>query len=143
MASIFEKFDKQIDTKGLKEDIKSASTNDFVDVPTGDYEVKVAKAELKESKSGKPMLSVWFKILSGEFKGQTIFMNQVVMSGFQFHIANDFIRSLDFDIDFENYVQYAEAIEEFAEAVQDVEFALEYGENSKGFSTYKVTEIFE
>ncbi|MDW0084909.1 DUF669 domain-containing protein [Clostridioides difficile] len=53
----FSKFDKAIDVKGLKEDIKEASENSgkFKDVPHGTYEVEINKMELSESKKGDPM----------------------------------------------------------------------------------------
>ena len=41
---IWEKFDKKIDTKGLKDDIKQARENgggDYKEVPYGTYEVNV------------------------------------------------------------------------------------------------------
>ena len=63
----FSKFNKAVDLEALKHDIQEAEENggsgDYKDVPTGTYEVKIEKMEIKESKKGDPMLSVWFKIL--------------------------------------------------------------------------------
>ena len=62
--SIFDKWDNEIDTKGLAEDIKNASENkqEFKEVPHGTYEVKVDKMEIKATQKGDPMASIWFKI---------------------------------------------------------------------------------
>lgn len=148
MAIDFSKFDKQVDLEGLKNDIKEAENNsgDFKEVPHGNYEVKIQKLELGESKKGDPMFICWMKILSGDFKNSLIFMNQVVTQGFQIHIVDDFLRSLetDTDIEFESYGQYADMIMDVAEAIDDagLEYAVEYGEN-KGFNTFKITDVFE
>lgn len=148
MANIdFSKFDKQVDLEGLRKDIQDAENNsgDFREVPHGNYEVKIQKLELGESKKGDPMFTCWMKILSGEYKNSLIFMNQVVTQGFQIHIVDDFLRSLDsgVEIGFESYGQYADMIMDVAEAIDgNLEYAVEYGEN-KGYNTFKITEVFE
>ena len=145
MAIDFSKFDKKVDLEGLKKDIEESSSNDFKEVPLGTYEVAITKLELGESSKGDPMVKVWFKILEGEYKGSLIFMNQVVTKGFQIHIVDEFLRSLDTDIDiaFESYSQYAELLADVYEVIEgNFEYALEYGEN-KGFNTFKITDVFE
>lgn len=151
----FSKFDKMVDINGLKKDIADAEANgsgaDFKDVPHGSYEVAIDKLELTETKkTGKPMASCWMKIVSdGEFKGQRIFMNQVITQGFQIHIMNDFLRSLLPDglgvgVEFTGYAEYNELLLDIAEFVSGkYEYGLEYGENNKGFDTFKITDIFE
>lgn len=150
MANIFEKFNQAIDTKGLQDDIKAAAENktDFAEVTPGNYEVSIKQMELKASKKGDPMLSIQFKILSaGQFKGQLLFYNQVLTTGVGIHNANQLLRSLESEVDvqFQDYVQYNDIINEVFAAVEDskLEYALEYGENSKGFKTYKITDVFE
>ena len=145
MAIDFSKFDKKVDLEGLKKDIEDSANNDFKEVPLGNYEVAITKLELGESSKGDPMVKVWFKILEGEYKGSLIFMNQVVTKGFQIHIVDEFLRSLDTDIDiaFESYSQYAELLADVYEAIEgNFEYALEYGEN-KGFNTFKIIDVFE
>ena len=95
--NLFAEFDKQYDVAGLQADIKEAAENggNREEVPHGDYEVAINKLELKKSNAGNPMVSVWFKVLAGNHKGQLIFMNQVITQGFQIHIANEFLRSLN------------------------------------------------
>ena len=145
---IWEKFDKKIDTKGLKDDIKQARENgggDYKEVPFGTYEVNVEKIELRESKKGDPMVTIWFNIIAGEFKNSKIFYNQVITQGFQIHLLNELLRSLDtgVNVEFDTYAQYNEVLMDIAEGTQALEYALEYGENKKGYPTYKITDVFE
>ena len=143
----FSKFDKQMDLEGLKKDIADSASNDFKEVPNGTYEVAITKLELTESKKGNPMLSCWMKVVSdGEYKGSLIFMNQVVTSGFQIHICDEFLRSLgtDVDVSFESYSQYADMILDIFEKIDgNFEYGLELGETNKGFKTYEITDVFE
>ena len=146
--NIWDKFDKAVDTEGLAADVKDAQENGqtYKDVPHGDYEVKIEKLELVASKAGDPMVTVWFKVLTGDYKGSHIFMNQVVTKGFQIHIVNELLRSMDtgIDIEFVTYRQYGNLLMDVAEAIDgNLEFALTYGEGKKGFSTYEITEVFE
>lgn len=146
--NIFDKWNKAVDLEGLKKDIANASQNDteYVDVPVGTYEVKLAKAELKASKqSQNPMVSMWFKVIAGDYKGQTIFMNQIVTQGFQLNIVNNFLRSMDtgINIEFVDYKQYADMLLDVAEACEGLEFALKYDENAKGFKTFEIVEVFD
>lgn len=141
----FSKFDKQVDLEGLKKDIEDSANNDFEEVPLGTYEVAITKLKLDESKKGDPMVKVWFKIVSGDYKGSLLFMNQVITRGFQIHIVDEFLRSLDsgIDIHFDSYSQYNELLMDVFEAIDgNFEFALKYGEN-KGFNTFEITDIFE
>lgn len=141
----FSKFDKQVDLEGLKKDIEDSANNNFKEVPHGDYEVAITKLELGESKKGDPMVKVWFKIVSGEYKNSLIFMNQVITQGFQIHIVDEFLRSLETDVEvkFESYSQYNELLMDIFEAINgNYEYGLKYGEN-KGFNTFEITEVFE
>lgn len=144
----WEEFDNKVDLEGLKEDIESSPTGggNYKEVPHGNYEVAVTKLELDISKKGDPMVKVWFKILDGEYKNSLIFMNQVVTQGFQIHIVNDFLRSLetDIEIEFESYKQYAELLLDVYEAVNgNYEYALKYDKTNKGFNTFEITDVFE
>lgn len=151
--SIFEKWDAMIDTKGLQKDIAEVAENgfgDFKEVPVGKYEVKVEKLELTETKeSHKPMVSAWFKVLVGDYENSLIFMNQVITEGFQIHIVNEFLRSLmsgmqePLAVEFQSYSQYNNLLMDVFEEVDgNFEYALDYGQNRKGFNTYKIEEVF-
>ena len=149
MANLWDKFDEAIDTKGLQEDVKEAAENgtgSFKEVPHGEYEVEVNKMELIASKKGDPMVTIWFKVVSGEYKGSLIFFNQVITQGFQIHIINELLRSMDtgLDIEFKTYNQYGNLLMDVMEEIDgQLEFTLKYGEGKKGFSTYEITDVFE
>lgn len=150
MAVDFSKFDQSVDLEGLKKDIedveKNGGSGDFEDVPLGEYEVKITKLEQVLSKKGDPMFTCWFKVLSGQYKDRLIFMNQVITQPFQIHIVKEFLKRLDsdFDVDFESYNQFAQLILDIHENIDGVlEYALEYGETNKGFSTFKIKDVFE
>lgn len=89
-------------------------------VPHGTYEVEVNKMQLEKSKKGHPKLSIWFKILNGQYKGSLIFYNQVLNTGFGLHNANEMLRSLDsgVEIKFVNFKQYHNMILDVYEAVK-------------------------
>lgn len=151
---LFSKWDKAIDTEGLAKDVEEAAKDGgnrtYKEVPVGQYEVSVEQMELKASKKGDPMVSIWFKIVSdGEYKGSMIFLNQVITQGFQIHSTNEILRAMVQEMDdapeiaFETYSQYADLIMDIHEAVSgNYEFALNYGQNSKGFNTFEITEVF-
>jgi hypothetical protein len=106
----------------------------------------VEKMELTLSKKGDPMVSIWFRILNGEYKNSMIFYNQVVVQGFQVHLANEFLRSLDsgIDVEFNDYEQYSNLLMDIHESINErLEYALEYGQGKNGFNTYKITEVFD
>ena len=120
---------------------------EFKDVPKGKYEVKITKLELKASKkSDDPMLACWMKIIAGECKGQNIFYYQMLTTGFGIHTANGFLKSLDsgVDIEFDNFKQYNDMLLDITEAIESekLEYVLDYGENEKGFKTFKIEEVF-
>ena len=146
--NIWDKFDQEIDVEGLAKDVEEAAENGgaYKEVPHGTYEVAVDKMELTASKAGDPMVSIWFKILNGEYKGSRIFMNQVVTQGFQIHICNEFLRSLgtEQNVEFKSYKQYANLLMDIFEDIDgNLEYALNYAEGKKGFSTYDIEEVYE
>lgn len=149
MENIWEEFDKSVDLEGLQKDIKEAEENDGQvrrEVPLGQYEISISKLELVKSKKNDPMVTCWMKVIAGEYKGCTIFMNQVVNQPFQIHNANEFLRSLDsgIEIEFKSYSQYAGLLAEIKKAITGVlEYGIDYNENDKGFNTFKITDVFE
>lgn len=154
VENIFDKFNEMVDVEGLKRDAEAAASKSggFVEVPHGDYEVKVVKIELGEtgpnSKTpGMPMAKVWFEILAGEYKGQKIFMNQMLTNGFAIHKMNEFLASLESGVHivFENFAQYADMFERvFNEVDGKAEYQLSYTANPKNekFSEYMIVQKF-
>ena len=151
--NIFEKWNSNVDLKGLQDDVKDAENNkrEFDKVPHGEYEVKVDKIELKATKAtaktpNAPMVSACFTILEGKYKKSKIFLNQVITQGFQIHIVNELLKSMgtDLAIEFVDYKQYAELLLDVAEEcdANNLEFALKY-EDNKGYDKFTITEVFE
>lgn len=153
--NMFDKWDKAIDTEGLVKDIAEAAENggqgNYKEVPHGDYEVAIQQMELKASKKGDPMVSIWFKVVSGDYKGSIIFYNQVITQGFQIHNCNEMLRKIASEmkekpvIEFRTYKQYGELLMDIFEAVEDnYEYGLHYTANKKNkqFSDFKVTEVY-
>lgn len=150
MAIDFSKYDKMVDLDGLKTDVKEAMENggDFKEVPHDAYEVQVEKLELGMSKSEKPMIKIWYKILDGDYKNSKIFHNQLVDTGQKIHIAKQLLDSFsegDKPIEFETYQQYAEDIENLKDYIDKhkLEYSLEYSKNKNGYDTYRILEVFE
>lgn len=145
--NIWDQFDNAIDTKALADEVKnSANSPSYREVPEGTYEVAVEKLELISSKNGKPMGTIWFKVLTGEYKGSRIFYNQVLEQAFQVHMFNEFVRSLDsgVNVEFTSYRQYGEMLMNVAEAIdKKLEYGLVYGKNNKGYPTFEIEEVFE
>ena len=93
------------------------------------------------------MAKVWFEVLAGEYKGQKIFMNQMLTSAFGFHKMNEFLNSLETGITvvFENFQQYANLFAQiFAEVDGKAEYQLAYTANPKNekFSEYNIVQRF-
>jgi hypothetical protein len=152
MSTIFEKWDKSIDTEGLQKDIEEAAKNtggNYKEVPHGKYEVAVEQMELKASKKGDPMVSIWFRIVDGAFDNSIIFYNQVIKEGYQIHFVNELLRKMVSEmedapvVEFKTYKQYGNLIMDIHEAIDgNFEFALDYKEGKKGFSTYEIKEVY-
>lgn len=145
----FSKWNAAIDAEKMEKDLEEIKKNgggDYPEIEPGEYVVKVEKMELKASKKGDPMLSIMFRIVEGEHKKACIFYNQVILQAFQIHLANEFLNSMETDVEAAfhgNYEEYNNIILDIAEACDKLEFLLEYGENSKGYKTYKIKEVYE
>lgn len=149
----FTKFNDMFDLSGLQKDIEEAAANsgEFVEVPDGSYEVAVSKIELSETgekskNPGMPMMKVWFDILAGDFKGQKIFCNQTLTSGFGIHKANELLTSLEsgVPVQFENFDQYDNVLKQVFAAIDgEGEYELAYGHNKKGYATYTIVQRFD
>lgn len=155
MGNIWDEFKDKVDNDQLQKDVAAAANNEFKEVPAGTYRVKVDKMEPSVSKAGKPMVTIWFEILHGEFKKQKIFYNQVVDNGWGIHNNNEFLKSMDLDcvadvLDsgkslFQTMPQYAALIMEAAEEIDEcgLTFDLKYTEGKNGFHNYEITDVFE
>lgn len=156
--SIFDKYAKKINAEELaksQEEInQNASGGDYKDVPHGKYEVKVEKMEAKLSKETKrPMVSIWFKILAGDYKDSFIFYNGVFHEDWMRHRVVDFLSALLDDGSHKaeiNLILKDSNIGEINDFIMDIheeldgtfEYLLNYGE-SKGYNTYTIEEVYE
>lgn len=146
--SIGAKFNRMFDTKALAQDVKKVeeSNGEYKKVPTGNYEVRIQKIELKENKNGDPMVSMWFEIVAGEYKNSKLFYNQVIDEDFKIGILNNFLRKLGtgLEIEFNDYVQYEQLLAKIYDRTYGkLEYGLDYAETKNGYTTYKITDIFE
>ena len=137
----------------LKKDIEAAEENSkkFEEIIPGTYEISIESLAVKETKSGDSlMLSTCMKILDGKYKNRLIFFNQLLMTGFGIHKANEFLRSFDTgaDIKFEDFIKYVELVKEveFTIKKMNLEYELEYSKtekNGRTYDNYKITQVFE
>lgn len=147
MALDYDKFDKMVDLDDLRD--ASSGSGDFEEVPDGTYEVDIEKFEMTESSKGTPMVKGWYRILSGDYKGQLIFMNQVITLKFQVGIVNDLIRGFDVipeeDVKFESFKQYDNLICDTLEAIrsQKLQYALKQTTDKKGYKRFSIVEVYE
>jgi hypothetical protein len=158
MAFDWEKFDKEVDLETLAADVEEVEKNgglgDYEPVPDGQYEVEVEKMELTTSKKGDPMLSIWFKIVAGDYEGQRIFYNKVMQPqnerafGLQVHQNNEMLRALwncEKDaVKFRGFADYADLVLDIHEDIDGrFEYLLEKSTNKDGYDTFKIVEIYE
>jgi hypothetical protein len=137
-----------MDVEGLKQDTAAAAerNTERVEVPDDLYECKVEKIEMKESKTGKPMVSIWFRIMAGDFKNSMLFMNQTIHTGFGLHTAKKMLSDMDtgLPIDFQSFAQFAGLIDSVKEAIetQKLEYAVKYTTTKNDFKNFEITEVF-
>ena len=152
MAIDFDKINRSVDLEGLRKDVENASENgtgDFPTIPAGKYEVALVSLEIKGTKKdNRPMLAASFKILSGEYKNQRLFMNRVIYGtkddGRMIKSAVGWLNTLESGVDvaFHDYKQFADVVMDVAEAVDGkIEFAVEYDDSQ--FNSIKIVEIFD
>lgn len=150
--SIFSKFANGIDQNAINEAITEAKENgggNYKEVPEGTYEVEVEKLEIKQTKKGDDMISTWFTILDGEFKGSKLFKNHVIKENWQLGQAFDFIFALGTGIQPTKKITSSEDFQEYLDEVMDeiedkgLEYEVKYNINNKGFTNVEIIEVFE
>ena len=109
--------------------------------------------EAKMSKTNKPMVSIWFKILKGEYEDSFIFYNGVFHEDWMRHRVVDFLSSLLDDSNHKaeiNLMLKDSNIKDVNDFIMDIheeidgtfEYLLDYG-MSKGYNTYTIEEVYE
>ena len=153
----FTKFDQQVDTEKLAADAAEAAKNggSYFVIPDGEYVVGIDKMEIGETKDGRPMFKVQFRILEGEYKKSCLFMNRVI-----FGTKNDasmigsvtaFLSKLEavdeegnsYDCSFHSYSQLNDLVMDIMEAVEadELSYLVDYAE--KAFNNVSIKEVFE
>ena len=156
--SIFDKYTSKINAEELaasqKEITDNANSGDYKEVPLGKYEVKIENMEAKLSKENKrPMISIWFKILKGDYKDSMIFYNGVFHEDWMRHRVVEFLSAILDDDTHKaeiNLILKDSNINEVNDFVMDIheqvngtfEYLLDYGMH-KRFNTYKIEEVFD
>lgn len=152
MAVDFKKFNRSVDLDQLRKDIAKASENDtgdFPTVPAGKYEVAPVTLELGLTKKDeRPMLKASFKILSGEYENQRLFMNRVIYGtkddARMIKSAVGWLNTLEsgLDVAFEDYDQFKELVMDVHEAIDGkLEYAVDYDDGK--FNSITITEVFD
>lgn len=154
--SIFDKYAKKINAEELaasqKEISGNASSGDYKEVPFGTYEVEVNKLECKLSSTKKPMVSIWFNILNGDYEGSYIFYNGIFTEDWMRHRVVKILSSLLNDNSHEaeiNLILKSGDVDEINNFCMDLheeidgnfEYLLEYGQK-KGYNTYNIKEVY-
>ena len=118
------------------------------------YLFKAGENEYEDSPSyGCPQVTVCFKIVTGQYKGQRLFWSTNIFGQYA-HLSinniNEFLESLDSGIDvrFEDFKQYADMLKAiFDEISERYEYQLAFGEGTskKGskFKTYNIVQKFD
>ena len=155
--SIFDKYTSKIDAAELAESQKEIQSNagggDYPEVPLGTYEVAVNKLECKVSSKGNPMVSIWFKILEGEFENSMIFYNGVFYEDWMRHRVVKMLSALLDDPSHEAEINLilksgdVSTINDFCMDLHEAidgkfEYLLDY-DLKKGYNTYNIKEVFE
>lgn len=158
MAIDFSKFDEQVDTNKLAQDVKEAAENgggDFPTVPKGTYIVTAEKLELGQTKDGRPMLKAQFRIkedIDGDttYKKQCLFVNRVLYGtkndANMIASAVGFLKTLepseDILVMFESYSQFADLV---LDIMEDIDGALEYEVeyDPDAFNSVSIREAYE
>jgi hypothetical protein len=145
MSNIFEGY---VEYSIYENDIKDLN-KPKVKVPHGTYEVKITKIVSNPSKKGTPMITVFMRILNGEFKGeslayfQTISKTNGVPNTFQIKLITDFLNSLKTGVEIKAPKLLSDTDELLDNIFSNInsEYGVDYSED-KGFDRYKIIEVF-
>lgn len=154
----FSKFNEQINadqlTKDVEEAIKNGGTGEYEAVPDGRYTVKFEKLEVKETKDGRPMLSIMARILEddeneGKYVKNCLFMNRVL-----FGTKNDanmiasavgWLQKLECEtnVTFKDYDQFSDVVLDVFEELEEynVNALVDYKESA--FNSISIVETWE
>lgn len=128
---------------------------EYVKVPYGVYDVSISSIELKETtkEPKRPMVTITYKVNSGDYKGCYIFQNQLIDTAQKTVIFNkttlkkiipeSMLSTVDFIVkDFDGYKQLLNNIFGIS---ADYDYQLNFDANSKNadFDSYEIEKIFQ
>lgn len=150
----FAKFNEQVDLKALRNEAeeikKNGGTGDYPEIEEGVYHGKFEKLEVKETKDGRPMLSIMFRITEGPHKKACLFMNRVLYGtkndANMIASAEGWLDSLEPSEDigaviFEDYDQFADLVLDIAEDIAELEYDVDYDPDA--FNSISIEEVYE
>jgi len=149
MQNLLAGFNSRVNLEEIRKELATVNGNGVnrEEVPSGTYEVKVEKMELRPTKKEDPMISIWFRILDGKYKNQCVFFNRVLTTGKNISVVSSFMRSFksDVPIEFQDFVQFNTVIQEVFESInrRKYEFALKLTKQENGFDEYEIADIFQ
>ena len=141
----WDEFNKKVDAAELAKQMEEARKNN-VEVPKGKYVGVIEKMEIKETKDGRPMFAVQFRITDGEMKKKCVFLNRVIAG-----TKNDFAMiagveswleklQCEFETKFNgSYDDFANLIMDVMEDIDGVYIEIEY--DPKAFNTISILEV--
>lgn len=151
----FSKFDQEVNLDQLKKDAAEAEQNggfgDYPEIEEGIYTGKIEKMEVGQTKDGRPMLKVQFRITEGEHKNACLFMNRVLYGtkndANMIASAVGWLRTLEpsdevGNITFESYSQFADLVLDIMEDIDgELEYEVDYDPNA--FNNITINDVFE
>ena len=148
MQNLLYRFNSKVNLEEIRKELAANSNGtNREQVPSGIYEVKVEKMELRPTKKEDPMLSIWFRILDGKYKNQCVFFNRVLTTGKNISFATSLLKSFKTDtvVEFEDFVQFNDVIGQVFEAInrKKYEFALKLTKQDNGFDDYEIADVFQ
>ena len=129
---------------------KNGGTGDFPEIEEGTYTGKIEKLEVGQTKDGRPMLKVQFRITENPHKNSCLFMNRVL-----FGTKNDanmiasalgWLETLEPSeevgpIVFESYSQFNDLVLDIAEDVAELEYDVDYDPDA--FNNISIAAVYD
>lgn len=150
----FAKFDQQVNLDQLKSDaaeiVANGGMGDFPEIEAGTYQGKIEKLEIGETKDGRPMLKVQFRIKEDPHKNCCLFMNRVLYGtkndANMIASAVGWLETLEPSEDvgpiiFESYSQFNNLVMDIAEDVAELEYVVDYDESK--FNNIHIEQVLE
>lgn len=127
-------------------EVELGAKKEIKEVPAGDYECAIKKMELKESSKGSDMISVWWEILDGAFKGQLLFQNIVLAGEYGKHNYKRFMQSIKTSVDVFNFSSREElenvVLDVYDDVISKYEYLVSVKDGKNNFKEFEIKDIF-